>query len=394
MKQHPSFQKGGPALIRSKCKLIILALTAALCAIGLACFPADAAQGASSGLTFCIQVLIPSSFPFLVLSSFFVHSGLSQRLGRLLCPITRFLFRLPGSCGATILLSLAGGYPVGTRGIATLYQNRTISQKQANQMFYFCVNAGPAFTISVIGAGLYGSPRLGLYLFVSGTVASLILGVVLGQFSRKQNTPIEQPETPKPAVPWGDALVLSAFDAARGMVSACSFVILFATALSLFERVGFLPWLCKALSAIGFPPAFAESMFPLLWEITGGSAQGVLLGAPLPLVAFAAGFAGLCVHFQVLATATPFRPSRWKFFLVRLIHGGISAGCVTALLHLFPVPMAGPVVDVFHNTSDMLHGTLSAVNAPPVRAVAAGAILIALCMVLILSNFRRSQRNL
>lgn len=381
-------------MIRSKCKLILLAVFAALAAAGLACFPADAAQGAASGLTFCMEVLIPSSFPFLVLSSFFVHAGLSERLGRLLRPVTRLLFRLPGACGATILLSLAGGYPVGTRGIATLYQNRTISQKQANQMFYFCVNAGPAFTISVVGAGLYGSPRLGLYLFLSGTIASLTLGIILGQFSRKKNTPLELPENPKPAAPWGDALVLSAFDAARGMVSACSFVILFATALSLLGRVGFLPWLTWALSAIGLPAAFSESIFPLLWEITGGSAQGVLLGAPFPVVAFAVGFAGLCVHFQVLATATPFHPSRWKFFLIRLFHGLISAGCAAGFLHFFPVPISGPVVDVFHNTSQMLQGALSATNAPTIRAVAAGGVLILLCVVLMLSSFRHPERNL
>lgn len=380
-------------MIRSKCNVFLLGACVMLGAAGLVCFPADAALGASSGLTFCIQVLIPSSFPFLVLSSFCVHSGLSVRLGRLLRPATRVLFRLPGSCGATILLSLAGGYPVGTRGIATLYHNHTISQKQANQMLYFCVNAGPAFTISVVGAGLYGSARLGLYLFLSGTAASLVLGIALGRFSRKPS-PTEPPENPKPAVPWGDALVLSASDAARGMVSACSFLILFATVLSLFDRVGLLPWLCRILTSIGIPAPSANTIFPLLWEITGGSAEGAIQGAPFPLMAFAVGFAGLCVHFQVLATASPFRPSRWKFFLARLVHGLLSAGFAATLLHCFPIPIPGPVVSVFHNTSQMLQGTLSAVHSPPVRAVAAGAVLIALCVVLLLSGFRRTQRNL
>lgn len=375
-------------MIVSKGKYLVLALCTGLGAVGLACFPGDASQGAAAGLTFCLQVLIPSSFPFLVLSSFCVHAGISVRLGRLISPVTRVLFHLPGACGATILLSLAGGYPVGTRGIATLYHNGVISQKQANQMLYFCVNAGPAFTISVIGAGLYGMPRLGVYLFLSGTLASLLVGVVLGRFSPKPAAGAN--EESKPPVPWGDALVLSASDAARGMISACSFVILFATVLALLSRVGVVPFLCRALSAMGLPDSIAGGIFPLVWEITGGSADGVMLGIPFALMAFGVGFAGLCVHFQVLATASPFRPSRWKFFVARLVHGLLSAGFAAVLQHCFPIPISGPVVSVFHNTSQMLHGTLSAVSAPPVRAIAAGAVLIALCIVLLLSRFQRT----
>ena len=89
-------------------------------AFGLLAFPADAADGARSGIGYCLNILVPSLFPFMVLSTFLVKSGLSEQIGKVLGGVTRTLFRLPGCTAATILMSMIGGYPVGARGIAAL----------------------------------------------------------------------------------------------------------------------------------------------------------------------------------------------------------------------------------------------------------------------------------
>ena len=260
-------------LLKKKRKPILLFLGILFGIAGLVFYAEEASQGASSGLNFCLHVLIPSTFPFLVLASLCVHSGVSLWLERLLRPVTQLLFHLPGCCGATILLGMVGGYPVGARGIAALYRQGSVTREQANRMLSFCVNAGPSFTISVIGSSLYGRPLFGVYLFASLTAASLLIGVGLGVFSRltaKESiaSPSASPETAP--MPFGDALVVSASDASRGMVGACSFVLLFSSALALLQSVGFLPLLSQALSALGVSPASAEAGFPLLWEIGGG----------------------------------------------------------------------------------------------------------------------------
>ncbi len=380
-------------LKKKKRKPILLFLGILLGIAGLVFYAEEASQGASSGLNFCLHVLIPSTFPFLVLASLCVHSGVSLWLERLLRPVTQLLFHLPGCCGATILLGMVGGYPVGARGIAALYRQGSVTREQANRMLSFCVNAGPSFTISVIGSSLYGRPLFGLYLFASLTAASLLIGVGLGVFSRltaKESiaSPSASPETAP--MPFGDALVVSASDASRGMVGACSFVLLFSSALALLQSVGFLPLLSQGLSALGISPASAEAGFPLLWEIGGGCGAASLLGTSPILVAFGVGFGGLCVQFQVLGFAAVIGPCRWKFFLSRLCHGLLSSGFCAILLWMFPMALPDRVVSVFHNTSQMLQGGLSAVNAPPLRAISAGGVLIVLCIVLILSNLKRN----
>ena len=44
-------------------------------------------------------------------------------------------------------------------------------------MLRFCVNAGPAFIISAVGAGMMGSVRMGAVLFAAHILASLLLGI-------------------------------------------------------------------------------------------------------------------------------------------------------------------------------------------------------------------------
>lgn len=392
--------KPSPAPSRpSKKRGLFLLSFAVLAAVLLLCFPEASAQGALQGLTFCLGTLLPSTFPFLVLSAFCVQSGLSRWLEPLFAPVTRTLFSLPGCCGPTILLGLLGGYPAGVRGIAALYRQGSVTAGQAARMLGFCVNAGPAFTISVIGAGLYGNLWLGCLIFFSVSGASLLLGILLGGWDRLRRRKASRPEPTSgslPAsapLPFGEALTASAADAARGMLNACCFVILFSACLSILHTAGITVLLFRGMHAAGIPVPAAASLFPLFWEIGSGAADACAFGAPLALVGGAVGFGGLCIHFQILSMASGFHPPRLPFFLSRLLHALFSAGFLLALLSLFPPFPLGEETAVFHNTASALQGGLSATHAPPLRAVAAAAALLALCIVLVAGGIRKSKGN-
>ena len=63
-------------LFRSKKLRSLLLTTALLCfAAALIAAPGQAAEGARSGLQLCFNVIIPSLFPFFVLSSLVVDLG-------------------------------------------------------------------------------------------------------------------------------------------------------------------------------------------------------------------------------------------------------------------------------------------------------------------------------
>lgn len=350
-------------------KRAVSAVFVLIAATALLIWPMAAAEGAQQGIGYCANILIPSLFPFMVLSTYLVKSGMSHSIGKALGPVTRVLFHLPGCTGATIFMSMIGGFPVGARGIAALHEQGEISDSEAGRMLCFCVNAGPAFVISVVGAGLMRSITAGVILFAAQILASVILGFFLGVSAgnEKHNTSNKGPKAcPSP-------FILSAADAARGMMSMCVFVVLFAVLAGLLRQSGAAQALCGALLRLNLPPAFCGSLLSVLLEVTGGCYDVANLGAGYGMFAFALGWGGLCVQFQVLSCLTKISFSRPKFFFFQFLHGVLAAAITTTLFQIFP-----QAAETFSTVTEPLTGSLST-TAP------AAAALILLCAVLLCS---------
>ena len=94
-------------------KLLLLSGITSAAAVILV-FPSAAAGGIADGMQYSAEMLIPSLFPFMVISSFLIRSGASDILGKLLAPVTKSLFRLPEESAAAIVMSFVGGFPVNT----------------------------------------------------------------------------------------------------------------------------------------------------------------------------------------------------------------------------------------------------------------------------------------
>ena len=306
-------------------------------AAGILFLPSAASDGARKGLDFCGQILIPSLFPFMVLSSFIVKSGLAARMSTVLEPITRLLFRLPGCTGATIAVSLIGGYPAGARGIKALLERGDITPKQGERMLGFSVGAGPAFVISVVGAGLLGSGNAGLVLFFSQIAASILIGMLSALFAEREKRSTQTSVKTSPEkIDASSALVESSADATAGMLNMCAFVILFSCLLTLMQYSGMQQFLTNTLIHLGISEQTARSILPILLEVTSGCSNAAQVGASPALISFGLGWAGACVHFQISASLTGIHFSRTQFTLMRFIHGLLAAGISYAVFSLFP----------------------------------------------------------
>ena len=248
------------------CKTILLCLIIIACALGILLFPNDVRNGASNGISYCLYTLVPSLFPFMVLSSFIIHSGISKFIGKLLQPVIQFLFYLPGSAGSVIIMSMIGGYPVGARGCMSLLEQGAITQKQAQRMLYFCVNAGPAFIISVVGSTLLQNALMGLLLFFSQIAAMLVIGITLGIIARFKKEPCHTVVSSERSSQ--SPLVESTLDAAKGLMNMSAFVIIFSAFLSLLHATGIAQGICQLLLRLHMPAPIAASIVSLLTEIT------------------------------------------------------------------------------------------------------------------------------
>lgn len=292
-----------------------------LCGV-LVWFLADAGQlrlEAAKALALCAGTVIPALFPFMAVTGLLVRLGFGQWLAPYMAGLMAPLFRLPGCAGSALLLGLVGGYPIGARTAAELYASGALTRQEAERLLTFCNNSNPVFLISVLGVGVFGSVRVGIWLWLIHVASALVTGLLFRGLGRGRRSVPPPVSFQAPSLP--GAFVTSVKDAAMGMVSVCAFVTLFYVLVSPLAHLdGHL-----AATAVGVTELF--SLTPLLTcDRTG-----------FILAAGCAGWGGLSVLCQTAAvldgTDLPLRPC----FLGKLTQGHLSALMATALsLWLFP----------------------------------------------------------
>lgn len=286
--------------VRQRGKALLPLLTGVALLAALVVNAQSAAAACRAGLQSCGRLLIPSLFPFFVLSGFLNRLGLPGVLGRLLAPWASKLFGVSGAGASALLMGLTGGYPAGAQYIADMAREGTVSREEGERLLAFCNNSGPAFIVGAVGAGVFGSVKLGLLLWAVHALAALLTGLVFrGRRPCGEIAPVLLDGT-DPAL----ALVAAVRQAVQAILSVCGFALSFTVLVALLDAGGALGALCDALSGrFGFDPRFVRATVTGLFELSSGVAalEGLRPGpATLALAAFLLGWGGLSVQFQTL----------------------------------------------------------------------------------------------
>ncbi len=320
-------------------------IAAALFLAGIAAavmlFPADTGRGISSGITLCLEKIVPSVFPAMVVCVMTVECGFAAKAGRLLAPLSRKLFGLPGEAAAAVMLSLIGGYPAGAKTVVELQDCGAITTGQAARMALFCFCSGPAFLTGVVG-GLTGSAAAGWLLLGVQAVVVVVLGVLFCRIpasdmpdSGKQAAVALNPEKSRPL---SESIVVSVSKSASAVMQVCVYVVVFSAVSAILERTGASAAVEEILVRTGFSERLAGSVVPSLLEVTGGCVRSAESG--LPMIAFAVGFGGLSVHLQVLAITEKLGVNKPLFFAARMAQGLLSAALTAAVVEVLPQGVA------------------------------------------------------
>lgn len=330
-------------------------------------YPKEMTDGIRQGMTLCATALIPSLFPFFVLCSFFIKSGLCDALGKVASPVVQKVFHLPGAAAGAVLLGFCGGYPVGTRMTRELWQSGRITKQNAQRMCLFCVAAGPAFVTGAVGTTMLRNRACGWILFAAITLSNLAIGILL-RFTDLNVTFPKSVEGKK--LPLVKAFCESVGQSGMGMIPMCAWVLLFSGICSvaklLPERV-FLP-VCSLL------------------EVTNGCKTAVLAGVSLPILAAILGFGGFSVHCQILPDLLDCEVKLSQFWVSRVVSGALSAVFCKGLLHLFP---QAETVALLRNDT-IIHATTATV--PASVALLFTAVVFILNTVQEVSGFRKLSK--
>ena len=295
-------------------------------------YRADAGHGIRTGISVCLDALIPALFPFVLLSALFSGSRAAGWLCRLFGPVLRRLFRLPACAAPALLFGLTAGYPAGAGIAAALYANGRLTKEQTARLLCCCTAPGYAFSVYA-GAALPSGAYTGLLLFFSSLLPPLLIGITMARFA------------PKPeAVPEHAASFYGFTEAVRrsttARVTLCSFVVVFSALLALLKASGLFGVAVRGLTRLGLRGEESAALCSFLLEVTAGVQQST--GLPPVLTAFCLGFAGLCIHLQIYALffKTGFPLSKGLYTLLRLLTGILTAGAYLVLNRIFPASTA------------------------------------------------------
>lgn len=317
------------------------------------CNPKASSAELFRGLKLCAEALIPTLFPYMVISEMLVRSGTASFISPGVGKITERIFGVSGASGAAILLGLLCGFPVGAKTAADLFDSGTISKEEAEKVMGLCNLPSPPFIIFVVGERLFGSRGAGIFLYFNLLTAILIYGIIT---RRPLFTPLNYPGIQQ-APPIFTVFTESVASAASAVIKVCAFVTFFSS---------FTGGSSSILSEAS--PEVKAALFSFFELTSGAAACSALSNKELGfiLASAAAGWSGLSVFCQIFSISRAKRGSiSMRRYLVSRIVTFFSCAASTAIcLKIFPtlLPKSEPAEETVVLISAFPRAFISAVN--------------------------------
>lgn len=311
-------------------------------------------------LFLCYKTVIPSLFPFFILSGFLSSGSLVNFLSALLSPLMRPLFRVNGAGSLPFILGIISGYPMGAKMTAELYQNEILTKSEAQKLLPFTNNAGPLFIIGAVGSGMLGNPKIGYFLYGVHVISALFVGLFF-RFNCSAPQKTAANSLKRTFMPDFSEIVKNS---SQTMLQICGYIIFFAAVTACLS-----PVLDKLL------PHNLALLVKSLTEVTGGAL--LIINSPfssrlmLTFLSAVIGFGGLCVAMQVNGIIRPAGLAIKSYLFGKSLQG-LFSGLLTYCL--YPA-MAGHIVPVF---APSLPSAIKEMH--PFTCLSIGVVFLFLCL--------------
>lgn len=274
-----------------------------------------ALSGAGAAVQLCLTSVIPSLFPFFVLSNL-LTGGLSGSSIPIFRPMGRLL-GIPQGCESIFVTGLLGGYPSGAQAVHQAWKDGCMSRHDAQRMLSFCSNAGPAFLFGILGQKFPALWMIWLLWGIHILSAMLVAGL--------------QPHVPGDGAISGNTKAVSLTVALKQSVTVCGWVcgwiMVFRVMMAFLSR--WFLWL--------LPQEGQVAVYGLL-ELAGGCCaldDVPNLGLRFILASGMLGFGGICVAMQTASVTSGLHMG--SYWLGKVTQCAISVFLASiAQMFLFP----------------------------------------------------------
>lgn len=280
-------------------------------------FSDELAEYVAAGLSISVRVIIPSVFPFLLLTDLTIRYIRFERIG-ILRRIFERLFRINGAALPVLVCGILCGFPLGAKLALLMYENGKISKCECERLMVFTNNASPGYVICAVGIAMRGSLADGILLYASMVLSSVTVGFFLG--INKSKSDISH------FISWQKySFAESVKSGVNVCLHICGFVTVFSIAVGLVDRfimAAPLKAIIISFTEIGNAALYLSDLYIApRW-------------ATLALTAFAISFSGLCVSAQVLSLIDKDSKISMRKYLPRKLMQGAIAALLIIFFHI------------------------------------------------------------
>ena len=361
----------------------ILPFILVLFTICLVVFSSSNLTATKNGLTLWATCVVPSLFPFFVITNLLSHTKVVSIVGKLLDKFMRPLFNVPGIGGFAFVMGLISGYPVGAKIVADFREKGLVTQDEGERLLAFTNNSGPLFILSSVGIALFGDTKTGLLLLGTHILACITVGIILARFSKKNKfensydtikNKFERKNDSQSCNSenitfknLGEVLTSNINSSISAILMIGGFVVIFSVIISILNQTNILDnlstLLYPILNFLNIDLEFAKPLLSGILELTNGvnlvaNIPTKLISQNIVLSAFLLGFGGFSVLLQVYSIVSKTDLSMKKYLVGKFLQGIIAS--IYTFLALKFLPFLN--LDVVQ-TSSLLDGSSNLNNA-------------------------------
>lgn len=270
------------------------------------------------GLESCFLTIIPSLFPFMIISEMISQSGVLSCSGTMSERLSRRTFGISGSAMSAVLLGLLLGFPMGTKALVSLYDRGEISQKELEHTLGFSGIPSFAFIVNAVGISLFGNRSFGIALYLSSIFSAVIWAII----SKPKKSEYYTVNYQKPMIikkSLSEIITSAISTATNSTILLCAYVIFFSAIVGCISN------------GIGLISTGGAILSAVLELSTGASSSAALGGVTgVALCGFTIGWSGLSVHFQTAALVGS-RVKSYSAYTIAKLFQGLTC-CLSAIV--------------------------------------------------------------
>lgn len=275
----------------------------------------------SYSLNIWLSSIIPSLFPFFILSDILINYNITNYIPKTIKKIFTKLFNVSDNIITVFFLSIISGFPSSARNIRLMYEKKLITKEEASHSLIFTHFSNPLFILGTLSIFFLKNETLGIIILISHYLSNIILGIITRNYNTISN--INYTLTTNKSQNFPSIMIKAIKNSIDTLLTILGTLTCFLVLSSIIiNRLNLNPYNSTLLKGI--------------LEITMGLKSLSLLNIndiyKVVISSMFISFGGLSVHMQILSFLIDTDISYKPFFISRIFHS-ILSGILSYILY-------------------------------------------------------------